>query len=102
MAHPCAQHVISLAAVEDGAAAGVRETQKSLKYDNELDVWDRPSNCIALVFAHFGCWGQDVMKFLHQLSLQSVDEDGKKKSRKIKSYWRSYLSVALQRCNASV
>ena len=53
---------LSLAAVEDGAAAGVRETQKSLKYVNELDVWGRPSNCIALVFEHFGHWGQDAMK----------------------------------------
>ena len=75
MAPPWAQHVIPLAAVENGAAAGVRKTQKSLKCASELDVWGRPSNCIALVFEDFGHWGQDAMKFLHKLSQQSVDEN---------------------------
>ena len=87
MAHPWAQHIISLAEVEDNVAAGVRETQKSLKYANELNVWGRPSNCIALVLEHFGHWGQDALKFLHQLPLQSVDENGKKECRKFKLFW---------------
>ena len=73
--------------MEDGAAASVRETQKSLKYANELDVWGHPSNYNARVFEHFGRWGQDAMKFLHQLSVQSVDKNGKKNSGEFKSFW---------------
>ena len=42
MAHPWAQHVISLAALEDGVAAGKREVEKSKKYAGEWDVWGHP------------------------------------------------------------
>ena len=53
-------------------------------------------------FEHFGRWGQDGMKFLHRLSHQSVNEDGKKNSKEFMTFWRCCLSVALQRCNARV
>ena len=102
VAHPWAQHVISLAALEDGVAAGKREVEKSKKYAGEWDVWGHPSNCIALVFEHFGRWGDDALQFLHRLSLQSINEDGRKNSSEFKTFWRRCLSVALQRCNASV
>ena len=35
-------------------------------------------------------------QFLHQLSLQSVDEDGRKYSKEFKTFWQHCLSVALQ------
>ena len=97
MAHPWVQHVISLAALEDGVAAGKREVEKSKKYAGEWDVWGHPSNCIALVFEHFGRWGDDALQFLHRLSLQSLNEDGRKNSSEFKTFWRRCLSVALQR-----
>ena len=65
-------------------------------------MWGHPSNCIALVFEHFGRWADDALQFLHRLSLQSINEDGRKNSSEFKTFWRHYLSVALQRCNASV
>ena len=57
VAHPWALHVISRAAQEDGTAAATREVKKSEKYARERDVWGLPSNCIPLVFEHFGRWG---------------------------------------------
>ena len=94
--------MISRAAQEDGAAAATREIKKSEKYARDRDVWDLPSNCIPLVFKHFGRWGSEAAQFLHHLSLQSIDEDGRKNSRDFKTFWCSCMSVALQRCNASV
>ena len=91
VAHPWAQHVISLAALEDGVAAGKREVEKSKKYAGEWDVWGHPSNCMALVFEHFGRWGDDALQFLHRLSLQSINEDGRKNSSEFKTFWRRCL-----------
>ena len=102
MAHPWALHVISRAAQEDGVAAATREVKKSEKYARERDVWGLPSNCIPLVFKHFGRWGSETAQFLHRLSFQSIDEDGRKNSLDFKTFWRRCMLVALQRCNASV
>ena len=102
VSHPWALHVISRAAQEDGVAAATREVKKSEKYARERDAWGLPSNCIPLVFEHFGRWGSEAAQFLHRLSLQSIDEDGKKNSRDFKTFWRRCMLVALQRCNASV
>ena len=55
-----------------------------------------------LVFEHFGRWGSEAAQFLHHLSLQSIDEDGRKNSHEFKLLWRKCMSVALQRCNANV
>ena len=46
--------------------------------------------------------GSEAAQFLHRLLIQSIDEDGRKKSRDFKTLWRRCMSVALQRCNASV
>ena len=67
-----------------------------------VDVWGTPSTCVPLVFEHFGRWGEQAHQFLDQLSLQSVDEDGRENSKEFKTFWRRCFSVALQRCNASV
>ena len=102
IAHPWAGHTLSQSAIEDGVAAAKREQEKAQKYANEWDIWGNPSNCIPIVFEHFGCWGKQANQFLHHLSLQSVDEDGNPNSHEFKTFWRRCLSVALQRCNASV
>ena len=102
MAHPWAQQILSQAALEDGAAASKRELEKAQKYGGEWNMWGRTSNCIALVFEHFGRWGQDAVDFLNRLSHQSTDEDGRSNGREFKTYWRRCLSIALQRCNANV
>ena len=57
---------------------------------------------IPLVLEHFGCWGWEAHKYLHQLSEKLVDEFGKKNEGQFKNYWRRCLSVALQSCNAKV
>ena len=88
--------------MEDGAAAAKREAVKSQKYAGEVDMWGRSSNCIALVFEHFGRWGHDALQFLNRLSILSTDEDGRKNSREFKTYWRRCFSIALQRSNANV
>ena len=102
VAHPWAQQILSQAALEDGAAASKRELEKAQKYGGEWNMWGRTSNCIALVFEHFGRWGQDAVDFLNRLSHQSTDEDGRSNGREFKTYWRRCLSIALQRCNANV
>ena len=57
---------------------------------------------VPLVLEHFGHWGQQAEKYLHQLSLRSTDECGKSNSSQFKTYWRERLSVQLQRCNSRV
>ena len=102
IAHPWAGHTLLQSAIEDGVAAAKREQEKIQKYANELDIWGNPSSCIPIVFEHFGRWGKQANQFLHQLSLQSVNEDGSPNRHEFKTFWRRCLSVALQRCNASV
>ena len=86
-------NIISQAALEDGAAAAKQEAVRSQKYAGELDMWGRSSNCIALVFEHFGRWGHDALQFLNRLSILSTDEDGRKNSREFKTYWCRCLSM---------
>ena len=57
---------------------------------------------VPLVLEHFGHWGQQAEKYLHQLSLRSTDECGNSNSSQFKTYWRERLSVQLQRCNSRV
>ena len=90
------------AALEDGVAAAKQEAVKSQKYAGEVDMWGRSSNCIALVFKHFGRWEHDALQFLNRLFILSTDEDGRKNSREFKTYWHRCLSIALQICNANV
>ena len=59
------------------------------------------SECIPLVFEHFGRWGWEAQKFFINISKSSVDEDGKHNSTEFKT-WRRRLSIELQRCNAQV
>ena len=102
ISHPWAGHTLSQSAIEDGVAAAKREQEKIQKYANELDIWGNPSSCIPIVFEHFGRWGKQANQFLHQLSLQSVNEDRSPNRHEFKTFWRRCLSVALQRCNVSV
>ena len=57
---------------------------------------------VPLVLEHFGHWGQQAEKYLHQLSLGSTAEGGNSNSSQFKTYWRERLSVQLQRCNSRV
>ena len=98
VAHPWAKHIISQAALEGGVAAAKREAVKLQKYAGEVNTWGRSSNCIALVFKHFGRWGHDALQFLNRLSILSTDEDGRKNSKEFMTYWCRCLSIALQRC----
>ena len=86
LAHPWAGHIVSQAAKEDGVAAARRQQEKSRKYAEMVDVWGTPSTCVPLVFEHFGRWGEQAHQFLDQLSLQSVDEDGRENSKEFETF----------------
>ena len=99
VAHPWNKDILSQAADEDGIGAPKRKVSKNKKYSSELDVWGNSSNCIPLVFEHFGRWGWKADQFLHELSDQSR---GKKNSSEFMTYWRRCFSVTLQHYNARV
>jgi hypothetical protein len=48
---------------EDGIASKKRQLSQNMKYNTKLNVWGNPSNCIPLVFEHFGCWGKKQANF---------------------------------------
>ena len=54
------------------------------------------SKCVPLVLEHFGCWGEEALRFLDQLSRKNQNVV------QFKSHWRKRLSVILQKCNARV
>ena len=58
---------------------------------------------LALVFEHFGRWGQHAEKYvyLHQLSLRSTGECGNSNSSVLK-HTGERLSVQLQKCNSVI
>ena len=41
---------------------------------------------VQLVFEHFGHWGQQAEKYLHQLSIRSTGEHGKNNNSQFKTY----------------
>ena len=84
------------------STAAKREEKKIEKYRGEKHTSAISSPLVPLVFEHFGHWGNEGQKFLHQLSLRSRDDDGKANSTDFKAYWRRLMSVTLQRCNSSV
>ena len=53
VAHPWNKDILSKAA-DEGIAAAKGEVSKNKKYSSELHVWGNSSNCIPLVFEHFG------------------------------------------------
>ena len=55
-----------------------------------------------LVFEHFGNWGNEVDKFLNDLSKKSVDAEGRSNERAFRNRWRRPFSILLQKCNSSV
>ena len=102
LAHPWSSGVISHAATADGSAASKREEKKIEKYSKERHTGGGTPCLIPLVFEHFGRWGNNGEKFLHQISLRSRDEDEKLNLIKFKTYWQRILSITLQRCKSSV
>ena len=75
MAHPWCPGVLSRAANEDGAAVLRAEKRKHSKYSTEILPEGYISECIPLVFEHFGRWGWEAQKFFVNISKSSVDED---------------------------
>ena len=81
LAHPWSTDSLKKAAKEEGAAAKKREREKSNKYlVEQLPGGGRP-HCIALVYEHFGHWGEEAELFLKQMSriakLTEWNSDGK-------------------------
>ena len=102
LAHPWSSEVIFSSASTEGAAALRREQTKAEKYSMERLPGEEAVRLVPLVLEHFGHWGQQAEKYLHQLSLRSTDECGNSNSSQFKTYWRERLSVQLQRCNSRV
>ena len=86
MAHPWCPDVLSRAANEDGAAALQAEKRKHSKYSTEILPGSYISECIPLVFGHFGRWGWEAQKFFVNTSKSSVDKDGKHNSTEFKIF----------------
>ncbi|XP_062523315.1 uncharacterized protein LOC134197978 [Corticium candelabrum] len=78
LAHPWSTDIISVAATTDGSAASKREGKKREKYSRETHTSGGSPCLIPLVFEHYGRWGNAGEKFLHQISLRSRDDDGKR------------------------
>ena len=102
IAHPWSSDILPSAAQASGVAALRREKKKKEKYGTETHPGGFSPKLIPLVLEHFGFWGQEGQRFLHEISQRSRDEDGKANSIEFKTYWRRLFSMTLQRCNASV
>ena len=78
---------------EDGTAAFGTEKKKDLKYSREIAPGGHHSECIPLVFEHFGRWGWEAQKYFLQISKASVDNDGKNNSNFFKTFWRRRFTI---------
>ena len=70
-----------------------------------LSVCLLSSNCVPLVFEHFGLWGSHAHKFLSHISRQSYNTTHAhpfNSAQRFKAFWRKQFSIILQRCNARV
>ena len=100
LAHPWSSEASRRSAVEDGAAAIIREESKVEKYDANI----RPSGAAArfypLVFEHFGLWGKLADEFF-KVFLTHVDRtEGKFKGKSSPAtggaVFPSYCSVVIR------
>ncbi|XP_065842630.1 uncharacterized protein [Oscarella lobularis] len=96
LAHPWSSEASRRSAVEDCAAAIIREEAKVEKYDANI----RPSGAAArfypLVFEHFGHWGKLADKFFKVFLTHVERTEGKSERNEFACYWRRRLSVLLQ------
>ena len=97
--HPWSRDSLPSAAQTSGVAALRREEKKKEKYSTETHPGGFSPK---LVLEHFGFWGQEGQRFLHEISQRSRDDNGKANFIEFKTYWRRLFSMTLQRCNASV
>ena len=86
----------------EGFAASRKEQTKSEKYSMERLPGKEAVRLVPLVLEHFGHWGQQAEKYLHQLSIKSTDEHGKNNNSQFKIYWRERLLIQLQKSNGRV
>eukprot|EP00118_Oscarella_pearsei_P022296 m.255021 g.255021 ORF g.255021 m.255021 type:complete len:257 (+) comp40390_c0_seq2:157-927(+) len=93
LAHPWASEVAQRAAVQDGAAAAVRDAKKRDKYQSNRRPAGVNATFIPLVFEHFGRWGDGAEKFLGKLGSAVEIAEGKTKKAEFLCYWRRRLSL---------
>ena len=96
LAHPWSIDNVKRASRIDGFAASAREDKKKAKYSEHQLPGGSESKCVPLVLEHFGRWGEEVLRFLNQLSRKNQNVV------QFKSHWRKRLSIILQKCNARV
>ena len=88
LAHPWSLDTIIRAGEKNGYAASKREEKKIEKYNHEV-VLDGPKPfLIALVFEHFGRWGQSGELFLGELAKKSRTIGGAKNRAEFRMDWR--------------
>ena len=93
---PVAGSWIREAARSAGYAANLRSEQKMRKYQDIRDF-----DFLPLVVETFGKWSLESIRFVSRLSKQISSQTGKFGSLE-GTYLLQRLSVALQRCNASI
>ena len=71
-----------------------------MKYSVEQVPEGSQSNCIPLVFEHFGSWGSAAETFFDDLSKRSKDAEGSKITAEFNK--KSLRRRILQRCNVRV
>ena len=83
IAHPWSSDILPSADQTSGVAALRREE----KYSTETHPGGFSPKLMVSVLEHFGFWGQEGQRFLHEISQRSRDEDGKANSIEFKTYW---------------
>ena len=101
LAHPWSSEASRRSAVEDGAAALIRE-EKISKYRTCQRSAGSTAKFIPIVAEHFGRWGQSALDFLQSVGRVVKRAEGRAQKNIFLCYWRRRLSVLIQYCNSNV
>ena len=87
LAHLWCLDSMKAASREEGVAAMKREEKKEANYNSELPPEESCPLVIHLVFKHFGCWGEQAVRYLNKLAKSARDDEGKRKEIDFKTKW---------------
>ena len=63
------------------------EEKKEAKYNSEMLPEGSCPLVISLVFEHFGCWGEQAVRYLNKLAKSARDDEGRRNETDFKTKW---------------
>ena len=95
MAHPFSKDTVQR--ISEGMSHASKRKQKDSEVLIKFMLTGRVPKFVPLVFVHFGNWGNEMDKFLDEMSTE-----GRSNECEFRNRWRRHILMLLHKCNSSV